>query len=181
MRPTLWLTALVLCPFVAFAGEKGEKGERKQARADQFAFILEHEKELKLTDPQKKDLKELSEQAQSRREKLMESPEGRAIAEQMRQARKNGDESTARELREKLMETAAKDKDNDSARPMQQMMKILTPEQLAKLRELREKEGMPTLADMKDRREDRKGKGGEKNYNKPDPSSGVPKLYDEEK
>lgn len=65
---------------------------------------------------------------------------------------------------------------------MQQMLKILTPEQLAKVRELREKEGMPTLAEMKEKRgDDRKGKGGEKTYNKPDPTSGVPKLYDEEK
>lgn len=178
MRLTLLATALVLCSCAIVAGEK--KGDRKEARGNEFEFLEEHQKELKLTDAQKKELKELAEKTRSKREKMMESPEAREILEQMRQAKKSGDETRSKELRGKLMDIAGKDEETSPRANIMAIGKILKPEQLATLRELREKEGMPTVAEMKERRKDR-DENDNKTYNKPDPKSGVPKLYDEEK
>jgi len=183
MRYGLWLTALVLCAGTCsvWAGEKGEKRMEKQMeRNDQFTFIEEHAKELNLTDAQKKELKALHEKAKDAREKMMKSPEARAAMEDMREARKSGDEEKLREMRQKMMAEMGKDAEHSPAANMAQIAKILTPDQQAKLRELREKEGKPTMAEMRERRKGEKG--GEKAVaNKPDPTRGVPSLYDNEK
>lgn len=183
MRFGLLLTSLVLCAGLA-AGEKGEKRMEKQMeRNNEFTFIQEHEKELNLTDVQKKALKTLHEKTKDSREKMMKSPEARANVEEMREARKSGDEEKMKELRQKVMAEMAKDPEHSPAANMAAIAKILTPDQLAKLRELREKEGKPTMAEMRERRKGERGeKGTEKAVaNKPDPTRGVPSLYDNEK
>lgn len=186
MRYELLLTALVLCAGTCsiWAGDKGEKRmERQMERNNEFTFIEDHAKELNLTDAQKKELKALHEKTKDAREKMMKSPEARANMEEMREARKSGDEEKLKEMRQKMMAEMQKDPEHSPAANMGQIAKILNPEQLAKLRELREKEGRPTMADMKERRKGERGeKAAEKAVaNKPDPTRGVPSLYDNEK
>jgi Spy/CpxP family protein refolding chaperone len=161
------------------AGEKpGNKGDGPgpggKRGAPEFDFILDHAKDLNLTPDQTRRIKELKEKVESKREAVMKSPENRELYKELMAARKSGDEEKLKDLREKVKEQMAKS-GGGGEDLKDQLMQILQPDQLAKLKEIRESEG----GGMK---KGERGPGGKApEGKKPDPSKGTPKLFEDEK
>lgn len=84
-------------------GPRGERGERGPARLDVMAQRLADE--LQLTDAQRPAYDELVAKYQAEAEAAQaEQPDMRALTQQLREARQNGDEARVEELREQLRE-----------------------------------------------------------------------------
>jgi Spy/CpxP family protein refolding chaperone len=167
------------------AGEKGNKkdGEGKggpggggmMKRTPELDFVLDHAKDLNLTGDQKKKINDLKDKVETQREKVMKDPENRELMKEVMAAKKSGDEEKLRELHQKVREKMNKGGGEDMAG---ELFKILQPDQLAKLKELREAEGGPRGGKMAGG----KGGGGKApEGQKPDASKGVPSLFDNEK
>jgi len=163
------------------AGEKPNKGDGGGGkggigkRTPELDFILDHAKDLNLTGDQKRQIDALKEKIESAREKIMKDPENRELMKEVAAARKNNDEEKMKELREKVREKMAKSGGEDIAADI---FKILQPDQLAKLKELRESEG----GGRGKMAAGGKGPGGKPaEGQKPDPNKGVPSLFDNEK
>ena len=162
------------------AGEKGNKGEGGKGgmmkRTPEIDFILDHAKDLSLTGEQKKKINDVKDKMENQREKNMKDPENRELMKEVMAAKKSGDEEKLRQLQLKVREKMNKNGGEDL---MSEVLKALQPEQLAKLKELRESEGGPRGGKMAG------GKGGAGGKTpegqKPDPKKGVPSLFDNEK
>jgi hypothetical protein len=181
MRYLLLIPALMLGTCTMAGEKRGEKRMERAMGGGPIEFILEHEKELNLTDAQKKQLKEQEGKNKEKMEKMMKSPEMRAQMEEMREARKSGDEEKMQEFRRKMMEKMAGGEGQRPGAMLGELASILKPDQLAKLRELREKEGKPTMTAMAEKRRDRKESDSAPSAdNRPKRENGVPTLYDKE-
>ncbi|HYG73512.1 MAG TPA: Spy/CpxP family protein refolding chaperone [Planctomycetota bacterium] len=170
--------ALSLCAGGAFSGEKGNKSERgerngKLGGTPMIDHVLKHEKELALTAEQKKKFEALKDKAEALQEKMRKDPEARELFKEVAQARKSGNEEKLRELQTKVKELAARK--GSSEEITGEGLRLLTPEQMAKLKDLRD-EGPMAMRDGKDG-----GKKAASAGTKPDPSKGAPSLYDNEK
>ena len=145
--------------------------------------ILEHAKELNLTEEQHTKVDALSKEIGgaregNMREKLKEHPE---LAREMKEARDSGDEAKIKAAREKMREKLGPNAPGAAAdgKPreiMQKLQQILTPDQMQKIREMREK-NMQQGGGPRRGGKDAPPSSGEKN-NKPDPSKGVPELFE---
>ena len=175
--------SVLACALSLSAGERpNKKGEGDGPggpggkRVPEIDFILDHAKELNLTADQIKKINEQKNKIEDRREKMMKDPANKELYKEMMAARKSGDEDKLRELREKVKEKMAAG--GGAGEDMRdEFVRILTPEQLAKLKEIRETEG-PGM--RKGERGGPGGKGGGEGQ-KPDPKKGVPSLFDNEK
>jgi len=164
-------------------GEKGEKGDRREMRegkmgggAPGIENILKHEKELGLTGDQKRKLEALKEKAEANNAKMRKDPETRELFKEVAMARKNGDEEKLRQLREKVK--AINDKNGGGEDVMAEVMKVLTPDQMLKLKDLRGEGGGAMREGGKG--ENRGLKANATAGQKPDPAK-APSLYDNEK
>lgn len=163
------------------AGEKGNKegkggGMGMGKRTPEIDLALDHAKELNLTPEQKKKLNDLKNKVEDQREKAMKDPETRELFKETMAARKSGDEEKLKQLQQKVREKmAAKGGGEDLS---SEFVKILQPDQLAKLKELREAEGGPRGGKMAG---GGGGKGAAPEGKKPDASKGVPSIFDNEK
>ncbi len=149
--------------------------------------LLDHAKELNLTDDQKTKVEALQKEIggamrdpAAMREKLKEHPELREIMKELKAARDAGDEAKLKELREKLRaaqgpDAPAKPGEGGRGEIIQKLAQILTPDQMQKLRALREQSGGPGPRAG--------GPGGkapaaDDKRAKPDASTGVPDPFD---
>lgn len=127
--------ALLLCACVSSghlrAGEKDKGG---------MAFILDHAKELKLNDEQKKKLNNLRAQEERTRNKLLAENDMKVMIHKTLEAKRKGDDegmmAAYAELVKKLVDKSAP----VAKGMMEEMTKILTPEQIAKVNELKEEQ-----------------------------------------
>jgi Spy/CpxP family protein refolding chaperone len=161
------------------AGEKGERKKMMEAPGGQeFDFIKKHEKELNLTGEQKKKIEALEEKSQKFRDKMKEDPDTRMLFKEVKEARQAGDEAKLHEIQKKIREHMQKQAGGEP--PIAELKNILTPQQLIKLKELREAEGGGDMKGMRERRKE-KAEGPAKPQERPDPNKGAPSLYDGEK
>jgi Spy/CpxP family protein refolding chaperone len=150
-------------------GKDGKKGDKRRERPDGqkpppppppppqiFKAIMEHADELKITEDQKKQLHALHEEMQE----VMEDPEIKELQKQIG------------ELHKKMKELIAKKGGMTDESLMDSIKKILTEEQVAKLKSMRPPEG--PRGPKPERKERPEGKRG-------DPAKGPPPLYDHEK
>ncbi len=172
---------LVLFSFVSIRAADGEK-KRERPAGGPVQNILDHAKELNLTDDQKTKLEALAKATPARepgamREQMKEHPELRDTMKEMKAARESGDQAKVKELRAKIQTTIGAEPAKDGTKPAEaraeaaaKIATILTPEQMKKLKELRESGAMGPAA---------KGPGAPaENKNKPDASKGVPDPFD---
>ena len=144
--------------------------------AQEFEFIKKHDKELDLTAEQKKKIDALQEKAEKTREKMRDDPDTRKLFTEVKEARKSGNEAKLQELQAKVREMMQKQTGGEPI--MAELRNILTPQQLAKLKDLREAEGMKG---PRERRKEKADGGATKTQERPDPAKGAPSLYDNEK
>lgn len=136
------LTALTFSTAWAAEGEardgKGEgKGPRGQARGNQIEALLKHAADLNLTAEQKTKIEALKQKFEKEREAIQQDPEAKELFKQIAEARKANDEAKLKELREKVREAIKKKiGEGGTEGPLAEIKAILTPEQLAKLKEL---------------------------------------------
>jgi len=178
------LAAIVLA-LDARAGQPGGKADGP--RAGLIEQILEHATELNLTADQKTKLEALQKEnvaklGENMREKMKNDPAAREVMKEMREARQSGDEAKIAAAREKVKEKLGADGLPGAGKPgegggdmREKLQKILTPEQMVKVKEIMEnnrgkmREGGP------------RGKGGESKEEKgqkPDPTKEPPKVFD---
>jgi Spy/CpxP family protein refolding chaperone len=122
--------------------EKGEKGDKGAARflRDRFGaeFVLKHADDLKLTDEQKAKIKELAEKADKDREALRKDAKFEELLKKMQEARKAGNDEAGKAAQKELRDyVQSKVPEGDGLR--EALAKILTPEQIEKLAEIRKK------------------------------------------
>jgi Spy/CpxP family protein refolding chaperone len=146
--------------------------------------ILANAKELNLTEGQRTKVEALSKEigagreGGAMREKLKDHPE---LAREMKEARDSGDQAKIKAAREKMREQLGVNAPGAAAdgKPreiLQKLQSIQTPEQMQKVREMREKNMQQGGGPRRGGR-DSAPSSGEKN-NKPDPSKGVPELFE---
>lgn len=175
--------ALVACCGLTLSTRAGER-ERKggMANGGPIQHILEASKELNLTEDQKKKLHAIAKEFtaghdfESIREKAKDNPELREVMKEMKAARDSGDEAKMKELREKFRSKAGdgeKGRDGAKGGVLAKLKDILTPEQMMKLKEIREKNG-----EGRGGREGAGRDGDEEKRSKPDASKGVPDPFD---
>ncbi len=105
-----------------------------------MAFILDHAKELKLNDDQKKKLNNLRAQEEHTRNKLLAETDMKVLIHKTIQAKLKNDEAAAQEAYGELVKKLV-DKSAPVAKSMMEdLAKILTPEQIVKINELKEAE-----------------------------------------
>jgi Spy/CpxP family protein refolding chaperone len=161
------------------AGEKNGKGEGKrmlEGRHPLFDMIKEHEADLNVTPEQKKQLKTLEDEVDKKREAMRKDPDTRELFKEVMEARKAGDEAKLKELREKVRGMMDSKNAGDKG-VMDQLAKILQPQQLAKLKQLHEAEG----GRMGGKLAGGPGRDKPEDHKAPDTNKGAPKLYDDEK
>lgn len=174
-----WIVLLSVSMLGFACVRAGERGMRPGAGGP-LQQVLEHSKELGLSEEQKTKIEALiKENAPARenamRERMKDNPE---LAKEMREAR--GDPEKMKAVREKMREKMEKDGPGEAKRGegVAKIADILSREQMQKLREIREKQGGE--GGPGPRRGGREGqRGGSSNEgNKPDPSKGVPDPFD---
>jgi Spy/CpxP family protein refolding chaperone len=105
-----------------------------------IAFILDHAKDLNLTDIQKRELNTMRALEMRTRTKIFADPDVRPLLQKALATRLKKDDAASAEafgtLIQKVIEKAAP----VAKTMMEQLEKLLTPEQLAKIEELKEKE-----------------------------------------
>jgi Spy/CpxP family protein refolding chaperone len=115
-----------------------------------IAFILDHGKELNLTDVQKRELNTMRSLEMRTRTKIFADPEVRPLLAKALATRLKKDESASAEAFGALIQKVIEKSAPVAKDMMEQLGKLLTPEQLAKIEELKEKEegkqkpGVPT-------------------------------------
>lgn len=174
LRLIVAATFCVLAVPGLLAGDKGDRKEFKGPGQD-FEFIKKHEKELNLTSEQKKKISELEKKSEKLRDKMKSDPDTRKLFMEVKEARSAGDEARLEKLHGKIKEMM--EKQNGGETMLGELRNILAPQQLIKLKELRESEGMKGIRE----RRAEKGKTPSKEPERPDPSKGAPSLYDNEK
>ena len=164
------------------AAEGQEKGKNRPAARwpSITGFIKEHEADLALTADQKEKLGEIDKKVEGHREKAKDDPELRDLFKQVHEAKKDEDEEKMKALRKQMRETFEKKTGMSLETILFEVGKILTPEQLAKLRELRTADGMDPKIAGSIRGLKRQEKNDTAEHAKPDPSKEPPKLYEEE-
>ena len=180
---TLLLSFTLCLSLAALAGEnKGRRDDDKQladGRMPEFSFIEKHEKELNLTPEQKKKLDALKKKFEELRESMRKDPDTRELFKELKEAREAKDEAKLKALREKVREMLAKKSGGESI--LAETMKILAPEQLKKLKELREAEGLGRGEGMLGGEGRAAAKSADDPNRKPDNTKSAPKLYENEK
>ncbi len=176
--------ALFSCGVLAGdAPSKGGAGKengrnRGQGQGKAFEFILQHEKDLSLTDEQKKKITELQRKAEQRFEQARKDPDLREPFKQMAEARKSGDADKMAEARQKLKDALDKKPGLSEESLLGDIRNVLTDPQLLKLAELHKEEGGGPKG-MRDRKAGKGGKGkGEEEGKRPEPEKGAPSLYE---
>jgi hypothetical protein len=142
--------------------------------------VLDHEAELKLTADQKKQLAEL----RSKNEALLDDPEIKELQKQMMEARKAQDKEKTQELRKAFRQKIEAKGGMNEDGMFAALKKILTEEQMAKLKDLRPAgDGPANKQERKEKREAKEGKGDGKmeEPNRADPGKGPPPLYEHER
>ncbi|HYF51368.1 MAG TPA: hypothetical protein VEJ63_18280 [Planctomycetota bacterium] len=166
------------------AKESGKERKKVGAQYEQqwdrgFDLLKENEKELNLSDDQKKKLESLRKEIGEKLSKLKDDPEMIELYTEMYQARQVEDKEHIAEVQKKIGKALDK-KGLDREAMMLQFGKILTPQQLKKLAEIRKKNGMEENP-MKKVREERAEDKKEAERERPDPNKGAPSLYENEK
>jgi hypothetical protein len=142
------------------------------------AFIKEHTKELNISEDQKKKFEETQKAIQEKFATLKEDPDLRELFKEQFEARQNQDREHIVEMRKKLRD-ALEEKGIHVAEIALAVTKILTPEQLLKLAELRKQNGRERNP-LKRMREERREEQRNSQPNRPNPDKGVPTLYENE-
>lgn len=183
------LTAAVIFggTIVVHAGEGTGPGKHKPAGANANAdapkqgveFILDHAQDLALDAGQKTKLTEMNTKIEAQKDKLKQDPEMRELYRDAKEAKDSGDEVAMHAARKRLREAMEKKSGLKIEDMMQEVAKILHPDQLQKLAELRKKAGMDpnpgkTLKDQKGEE-----KADVASQQQPDRSKGAPNLYDD--
>lgn len=176
---TITVAASSLLSFSACAAERGGL-----AGGGPLQHILDAAKELNLTEDQRTKIQALAKELgaghdpAAMKEKFKNDPAKMELLKEFKAARESGDEAKLKELRAKLFagaggEGAGK---GEGIRDMfQKLRDILTPDQLAKLKEMREKNGERPGAGARSKEGD---KGADNKSNKPDASKGVPVPFE---
>ena len=184
------LTAVVIfggTTLPLIAGDGTAPGKHKPAGANANAdapklgveFILEHAQDLSLDADQKTKLTELNTKIEAQKDKLKQDPEIRELFRDAKEAKDSGDETAMHAARKRLREAMEKKSGLKIEDMMQDVAKILHPDQLQKLAELRKKADMDpnpgkTLKDQKSEE-----KADVASQQQPDRSKGTPNLYDD--
>jgi hypothetical protein len=157
----------------------GKEGKR-MAPDRGYDLIMENRKELGISDEQKKKLEDLHYKTMEQFEKMKSDPEMADLFREAYEARQGGDKDHAKEIRRKIRAAMEKKGGPTEEKVMLDFAQILTREQLTKLAELREKNGMDPNP-MKSLREDKKEERDAvvTPEQRPDPNKGAPSLYDE--
>ena len=146
--------------------------------------ILDHAKELGLTDDQKTKVEALIKEnggaAGAFREKLREHPE---MLKEMKEARDSGDETKIKETRQKIAEklgvtnAGGAGADGKRGEVIGKLAQILTPEQMQKLKEFRQERMADGARPGRGNKSDSSNSSSSGN-NKPDTSKGAPSVFD---
>ncbi|HLX63972.1 MAG TPA: hypothetical protein VKX17_22055 [Planctomycetota bacterium] len=149
--------------------------------------ILEHAKELGLTDDQKTKIEALIKENGAAgpgafREKLREHPE---LLKEMKEARDSGDETKIKEVRAKIAEKLgmkdaggpAAAADGKRGEIIGKLAQILTPDQMQKLKEFRQERMANGAGAGRGNKNDNSNSNSNSN-NKPDTSKGAPSVFD---
>lgn len=142
-------------------------------------FILEHEKDLDITSDQKQKLEDLSTKITTQREKLRQDPEMQELYKDAKEAQDSGDKEAVRAARKKIREAMEKKTGVKLENVIADVAKILHPDQLKKLAELRKNAGMENP--LKTAAADKQAEKDDANHKHADVSKGPPNLYDNEK
>ena len=135
MRTAIILTAMLFVASSSFARGKG-KG-RGEGRGDHFKAAME---ELQLTKEQKPKIQALHKQKQAQMQSQRTAIEAAHTAFQKAMESNKSSIDTLRDLHNKLI-AAKTEKMKAQFEHMMAMRKILTPEQISKFHELRQKHG----------------------------------------
>ena len=178
---TFFITIFMMLPSISTAHGQEKGKDRPIARWPSIiGFINEHEAALVLTSDQKEKLNEIAKKVEDKREQFKDDPELRDLFKQVHEARINEDEEKMKSLRKQMREAFDKKSGMSLESILLEMGKILTPDQLVKLGELRKAEGV----DIDVQSSIRKLKGQQKKdsaeHVRPDPTKTPPKLYEEE-
>jgi hypothetical protein len=168
-------------PEPAKPAKPGKEGKR-MAPDRGYELIMENRKELGISDEQKKQLEDLHYKVMEQFEKMKSDPEMADLFREAYEARQGGDKDHAKEVRRKIRAAMEKKGGPTEEKVMLDFARILTREQLTKLAELREKNGMDPNP-MKSLREEKKEEkdAAVTQEQRPDPNKGAPSLYDNEK
>lgn len=185
---TRWMLMATTC--VALGCLTLKAADRPNAGGGPIQHIIDNAKELNLTDDQKTKLQALvkdftaGHDASGMREKAKNNPELRETLKEMKAAKDSGDEAKMKELRQKLMsETGGAAAGKDGAKGagagaghgefIQKLAQILTPDQMQKLKDMREAGGGGAGG-----RGSKPDTSSTDKANKPDASKGVPKPFE---
>ena len=113
-------------------------------RQPEMALIQEHAKELGITSDQRKKLEYLQDKIDQSRDKVLRATQ-KDLFKEIIVSKKDGDEEKMRELRDKAREIVTKSGAGDELKD--EYAKILSPEQIAKVKELKERGGDRKVAD----------------------------------
>jgi Spy/CpxP family protein refolding chaperone len=105
-----------------------------------MAFILDHAKELQLNDDQKKKLNNLRSQEERTRIKLLAETDMKVLIHKTIQAKLKNDEAATQEAYAELVKKLIEKSAPVAKSMMDDMAKILTPEQILKINALKEAE-----------------------------------------
>ncbi len=121
--------ALLLAAFVNTTARAYEKGG--------IAFILDHGKELNLNDEQKRKLNSMRTQEERTRLKILTEPDMKTAIHKILEAKRKSDEAATQEAVAELIKKLI-DKAAPVAKTMiEDLTKILTPDQIDKINELK--------------------------------------------
>jgi Spy/CpxP family protein refolding chaperone len=133
-RSTLLLGIFLLTGTLAAADTKGRPGG--PMHEGPLAVILEHRKELDLTNEQVQKLEAVKKEADEFREKLKNDPQMREMFKHMREGKTKGAEAPTQQQREELRDKIKAKFGGQMEHFKEELRGILTKEQLMKLREL---------------------------------------------
>ena len=125
---------LLICSILPTFNIRAEEPVRRPQENSIFGMILEHAKELELTEDQKKQITDFKNDYVARRENMANDPQIKELYEKAKAARENRDEAQMGEIQRALRErqTALFKGDKPTGNPME----LLTDSQRQKLREL---------------------------------------------
>lgn len=185
---THWkLSVIAVAAMTCMTISTARAGERGGMGGGPLQHILDSAKELNLTEDQKTKLQALAKEHAANRdpaamkEKFKNNPAMMETLKEMKAARESGDEAKMKELRAKMMANGGGEGggkgENAHGEILQKLMQILTPEQMKKLKEMRENSGEHKGLERRGK-EGKEAEKGDDKSNKPDASKGVPVPFE---
>ncbi len=183
MKTHWMLSAIAVATIACTTISAARAGERGGMGGGPIQHILDAAKELNLTEDQKTKLHALAKELgathdpAAMKEKFKNNPAMLETLKEMKAARESGDETKLKELRAKLMASGGEGGgkgEGAHGEIVQKLMQILTPEQMKKLKEMRENAGERKGIELRPTDSDK----GNNKSNKPDASKGVPVPFE---